>query len=356
MTTFLTERAEITDIKGGRKMPDLSTRYLGIDLKNPLIAGASKLTGDISTIQKLEEAGAAAIVTSSLFEEQIRIEREWLEDYFLDHGGMHQTELNLPSYSPYSYPEDHLQWLKSLTDSISIPVIASLNAFRRETWAQWSMKLEECGIQGLELNFYSTPIDQGRDSSEIEDEQIQVLVEIKEKVRLPISVKMSPFYTNPLNMASRFSKAGADGIVMFNRFFQPDIDPDSMKHIFRFDLSQPMENRLPLRFMALLHGRIHSDLCASSGVHNATDVIKMILGGAAAVQMVSSLYLNGIDHVQEVIRELENWMDSKGFSNINEFRGKMDKLHSSDPYAYERAQYVKILLQSHESLKGQPLI
>lgn len=337
-------------------MPDLSTRYMGITLKNPFIAGASKLTGDADTIRKLEAAGAAAIVTSSLFEEQIRIEREWLEDYFLDHGGMHQTELNLPSYSPYSYPEDHLQWLKSSAESVSIPVIASLNAFRRETWVQWSMKLEECGVDGLELNFYSTPLDQGRDASEIEDDQIQILVEIKEKVKVPVSVKMSPFYTNPLNMASRFSKAGADGIVMFNRFFQPDIEPDSMKHIFRFDLSHPMENRLPLRFISLLHGRIHSDLCASSGIHDTTDAIKMIMGGAAAVQMVSCLYMKGIGHLEDMIRKLENWMNSKGFSNINEFRGKMDKLHSSDPYAYERAQYVKILLQSRESIKGHPLI
>jgi len=337
-------------------MADLSTRYLGISLENPIIAGASKLTGDLATIRKLEDAGVSAIVTSSLFEEQIRIERERLEDYFLDRGGMHQTELNLPSYSPFCYPEDHLQWLKKVKEEVRIPVIASLNASRRETWVHWSQMMEDCGVDGLELNFYSTPLDPGKDGSEIEDEHVQILLEVTEKVDLPIAVKMSPFYTNPLNMASRFSKAGAGGLVLFNRFFQPDIDPERLKHIFRFDLSQPMENRLPLRYIALLHGKIHSDLCASTGIHTKEDLVKMILAGATAVQMVSGIYLKGMEIIRELQRGLEEWMDSRGMENLKDMKGKMDKARSSDPHAYERAQYVKILLQSHESVQGYPLL
>lgn len=337
-------------------MADLGTSYMGISLKNPVIAGASRLTGDLGLISKIEEAGAGAIVTASLFEEQIMIQQNILEDTFLDLGGMHQTELNLQSSAPFSGPEEHLMWVQRTKETVEIPVIASLNAVTPKIWTEWAARLEKTGADGLELNFYSTPVKTKRTAEEIENEQIDILKKVKETVSIPVSVKLSPFYTNPLNFISRISSAGADGIVLFNRFFQPDIDIETRKRIFRFDLSTRDENRLPLRFTALLHGNISSDLCSSTGIHTGEDALKLLMAGAGCVQVVSTLYKNGINSIEKMLSVMEKWMDEHKYADLKKIKGMMDKNKSTDPYAYERAQYVRVLLNSHESVNDYPIL
>ena len=336
-------------------MTELKTSYMGIELKNPLIVGASKLTADINLLKKLEEEGAAAIVTASLFEEQINTETERLEDSFLDLGGMHQTELNLPSRAGLSLPEQHLEWVQKTKESLSIPVIASLNATREEIWVDWAQRLASTGIDGLELNFYSVPLRFDRTSSDLEDNEVRIIRKVKESVNIPVSVKLSPFYTNPLNVMVKMDRAGADAFILFNRFFQPDIDIYDRSSRYTFDLSNPLENRLPMRFTALLHGRLKGDICCSTGIHSGKDVIKMILAGANCVQMVSSLYLHSISWLGSVLKEIHEWMRNTGFEDLGSFRGIMDRNQSTDPYAYERAQYVKILLDSGKSIGDYPL-
>lgn len=336
-------------------MPELITRYMGINLKNPLIVGASKLTADMDLLKRIEEAGAGAVVTASLFEEQINIQTERLEDYYLDMGGMHQTELNLPSQMSLSIPEEHLKWVQQAKENLGIPVIASLNATREDIWIDWAKKLESTGVDGLELNFYSVPLRFDRTSSDMEDDQVRVIRKVKESVNIPVSVKLSSFYTNPLNVMVKMDRAGTDAFILFNRFFQPDIDVNNRSSRYVFDLSTPLENRLPLRFTALLHGRLKGDICTSSGIHSGKDVLKMLLAGANCVQMVSALYLHGISWLDSVLKDMNQWMEESGFHNLDSFRGILDKKNNPDNLAYERAQYIKILLDSGKSIGNYPL-
>jgi dihydroorotate dehydrogenase (fumarate) len=332
-------------------MANLETSYMGIKLANPVIAGASKLTGNIDVAKKIESTGAGAIVTPSLFEEQIRIEEDLLEDSILAIGGMHQTELSLPSGNTFTGPQQHIAWLRELRKNLSIPVIASLNASTPQTWKEWAPRLADTGVDGLELNFYSTPTKTEGSAATLEDEQINIVQEICRNCSIPVSVKISPFYNNPLNVMKRLSEAGAKGIVVFNRFFQPDLDIETGKEIYNFDFSTPMENRLPLRFTALAHGKISSDICASTGIQSGEDALKLILAGACCVQTVSALYRQGIGTIGEMTSSMDSWMDQHGYSDIASIKGKMDKKNSTDPHAFERAQYVRILLQSEKTPK-----
>ena len=336
-------------------MADLKTRYMGLDLDNPFIVGSSKLTADMETIVRLEEAGAGALVISSLFEEQIKIGGDRLEDFVMASDSREQSEISLFPGMSYAGPEEHLAWVRKTKKAVRIPVIGSLNAVTRETWKDWALRLAETGVDGLELNFYATPADFDRTAASIEDEQVEILAEVKEAVGIPVSVKLSSSYTNPLNVIRRMDEAGADAFVLFNRFFQPDIDPVLQKRVFTFDLSEPQENRLPLRFTALLHGRIQADIAATSGIHSGADVLKMIMAGAAGVQLVSCLYRYGLDHLGKMRREIAEWLDASGHSSLEEIRGMLDKDHSEDPYAYERAQYVRILMRSDASVGGYRL-
>jgi len=330
-------------------MANLETSYMGIKLANPVIAGASKLTGNIDVAKKIESAGAGAIVTPSLFEEQIRIEEDLLEDSILAIGGMHQTELSLPSGNTFTGPQQHIAWLGELRENLSIPVIASLNASTPQTWKEWAPRLADTGVDGLELNFYSTPTKTEGSAATMENEQINIVREICRNCSIPVSVKISPFYNNPLNIMKRLSEAGAKGIVVFNRFFQPDLDIETGKEIYNFDFSTPMENRLPLRFTALAHGKVEADTCASTGIHSGEDALKLILAGATCVQAVSALYLNGTEVITNILSYMESWMDRHGYSDLKSVRGILDKHNSSDPHAYERAQYIRILLQSEKN-------
>lgn len=328
-------------------MADLQTKYLGLELKNPVIAGASHMTANVASIQKLEEQGAAAIVCKSLFEEQIQLERYKLEEALQEGTEAYAEMTSMFPALKDAGPEEHLMWIQKTKEAVSVPVIASLNAVNHETWLEYALKLEQTGADALELNFFAVPSDPERPGADVEMEQIQILKEIKEKISLPISVKLSQFYSNPLHFIHQLDSVGIDGVVVFNRLFQPDIDPEIEASSYPFNLSDTKDIRLPLRYAGLLYGNIKADICASSGVFESEDAVKLLLAGANCVQVVSTLYRNGIDQLGQIIDGLGKWMDGKGYSSLDDFVGKLSRKNSKDPWAYKRAQYIKTVLKSN---------
>lgn len=336
-------------------MANLSTTYMGIKLKNPIILGASNMVTDLEQIKKAEAAGVSAIVFKSLFEEQIQLESLQLEEELHEYDFRNAEMEKIFPEIEHAGPKEHLIALKKLKQSVSIPVIASINAIYSPTWVEYAQLVEETGVDGLEINFYRVPISADADAKMIEDHQIKVLKEIKEAVKIPVSVKLSTFYSNPLSFISKLSKAGADGVVIFNRFFQPEINIETEEFYFPWELTRKGDYQVTLRYTGLLFGKIKSTIIANRGIKTTDDVIKMILAGADAVQMVSTFYENGVDYASTVLAELEKWMDNKGYKELNDFKGKLSKINIKDEYAYKRAQYIDILKNSHEILKTYPL-
>jgi dihydroorotate dehydrogenase (fumarate) len=332
-------------------MASLKTSYMGIELKNPVIVGACSMTSNMGSIRRIEDEGAGALVFPSLFEEQIELERMKLEEELRTGSNLYAEMINIFPDMEHAGPSEHLMWVRKAKESVSIPVIASLNAINRETWTDYAVQLAGTGVEGLELNFYATPTDFNRDGSEVEDEQIAIVKEIKEKVKIPISVKLSVYYTSPLNFIRKLDEVGVNGFVLFNRFFQPDIDTEDEKNIFPFNFSSEIDNRLPLRYAGLLYGNVKADVCSSTGIILAKDVIKMLLAGSTCVQVVSSLYKHKVTHLKTFIEAMNRWMDDKGYGDIDSFRGHLSRKNSSDPWRYTRAQYVKLLLHSDQFMR-----
>ena len=334
-------------------MANLKTKYMGLDLKNPIIAGASNLTLDIENLKKMEEAGAAAIVFKSLFEEQIQLENleihELLTEY--DERNAEMVTIFPGSIKKSSYPVLHLEKLKKAKEAVSIPVIASLNALTDASWVEYAKEIEAAGVDGLELNFYTVPEKSAESVADIEKKQLETFSKIRSEVKLPIAVKLSPFYTNPLKLITDLDKAGADAVVLFNRLFQPDIDTNSEKHLYPYSLSNTEDNRLPLRFAGLLYDNIKASVCSNTGIFSGNDVIKMLLAGADAVQVVSTLYLNQIKVIESMITDAGKWMDSKGYKTIGEFRGKLSKSLADDALPYQRTQYIDFKMSTSAILK-----
>jgi dihydroorotate dehydrogenase (fumarate) len=328
-------------------MADLSTTYLGKKLKNPVIVGANEYTANMDKIKQIEQAGAGALVIKSLFEEQIQLESLKLQEDLSKFAELNAEMTSIFPDLKHAGPEEHLMWVRKAKESVAIPVFASLNAINPETWLEYSELLAQTGVDGLELNFYAVPVDFEKSAGEIETEQIKIIREIKSRVKLPISVKLSPFYTNPLHFIARLDQEKVDGLVLFNQLFQPDINPVKEKHIFPFNLSEKKDQRLPLRFSGLLSGNVQADICASTGIFDGADVAKMLLAGADVVQIVSTLYRNSIDHISLILKDLEKWMNEKGYTRLDDFVGKLSQQNSQDLWAYRRAQYVKLLLRSN---------
>jgi dihydroorotate dehydrogenase (fumarate) len=339
-------------------MADLKTMYLGLELKNPVIVGASNLVTSVDNIKRIERAGAAAIVYKSLFEEQIHLENLELFERRTEYEERNAEMITLfpSSKSDPLYPEEHLMNLKKAKESVSIPVIASLNAVYDETWIEYALKIEETGVDALELNFYSGPEKFGEEYVTIENKQVKILSAVKSAVKIPVSVKLSPFYTNPLKLISDLDKAGANGLVLFNRLFQPDIDIDAQEYQFPYNLSNPEDKRLPLRFAGLLYGNIKASICTNSGIFSGRDVIKMILAGADCVEVVSTIYLNQIEVISSIIREIEKWMDSNGYNTIESFKGKLSRKNSKNELPYRRAQYIDFMMSTTEILRKYKII
>jgi len=330
-------------------MSNLKTKYLGIEIDNPIIIGASNLANDLDKLKKAEELGAAAIVYKSLFEEQIQLERFQMDEKLIEYNDINAEMLTTHPKIKYKGWEEHLSNIRKARESLSIPLIASLNAVNRDTWIKYAGLLCETGVAGIELNFYNVPSDFGKESKEIEDDQINIVKEIRKNISIPVSVKLSPDYTNILNFIKKLDEAGVNTFVLFNTFFQPDIDVTNEQHINRHHLSNEGDYRKSLRFAGLLFGNITADICSNHGIFTGSDVIRLILSGASCVQVVSTLYKNGLAQIPVIKKELVEWMDSKNYNSIDEFRGKLSKNKlSSNPFIYKRAQYIDLLINSEE--------
>ncbi len=331
-------------------MVDLKTSYMGLKLKNPVIVGASNLMLDLKNIKKMEKAGAAAIVYKSLFEEQIELEKLQLDDMIEEYSERSAEMVNIFPRMEHAGPLEYLVKLKKVKQSVSIPVIGSLNAVNRDTWIEYARKIEETGVDGIELNLFYIPRDTGRDGILVENEQLEIVKTVVGSLSIPVAIKLSSFYSNPLNLVKKMDLLGPGGFVLFNRLFQPDIDTSKQEQSFPFRLSSPGYHRLPLRFTGLLYGNINADICSSSGVFEAEDIIKLLLAGASCTQCVSTLYKNGIGHIGTMLEEVGEWMKDKGYKSLGDFRGKLSLKQQKDPFAYQRAQYVDLLI------KGKPVI
>lgn len=336
-------------------MADLSVTYLGLRLKHPIIIGACNLSSRPDFFEKAEKAGAAAIVYKSLFEEQIQLERLQLEEDLELYNERNAEMVKLFPSLQHAGPEEHLNGLRNAKKSISIPLIASLNAVLEPTWVEYAREIENTGVDALELNFYAVPQDEDVQGMHIEKEQKRILEAVVKAVKIPVSVKLSPFYSNPLHVISEFDKSGAKGFVLFNRLFQPEIDIDTEKHISPWNLSSPEDHKLSLRYAGLLWGKITADICASTGIYTGHDVIRMILAGAQCVQVVSTIYVNKLDHIGKMLAEMESWMEKHNYSSLDDFRGKLSAQSINDPFVYKRAQYIDLLLNSEEIFQKYPM-
>jgi dihydroorotate dehydrogenase (fumarate) len=334
-------------------MKNLKTKYMGTEIDNPIIFGASNMSTDLDMLKKAEELGAAAIVYKSLFEEQIQLERFQLDERLNEFNDLYAEMVTIHPNIKHAGPDEHILNLRKARESLSIPLIASLNAVNIDTWIKYAGLLSETGVNAIELNFYQTPSDFDKNAKDIEDEQINIVKEIRQNISIPISVKLSSDYSNILNFIKKLDQAGVDAFVLFNSFFQPDIDIKSEKHIKSFNLSNEGDYKKSLRYAGLLFENIKADICSSHGIFTGADVIKLILSGSSCVQVVSTLYKNGLSQISDIKKELVEWMDIKNYKSINEFRGKLSKNKlSRNPYIYKRAQYVDLLINSEEIFKG----
>jgi len=324
---------------------DLTTRYLGLTLRTPLVPAASPLSDDLDNIKRMEDAGAAAIVLPSLFEEQLRADRAELTER-LEQGTESFAEALTYFPEPEEFkvgPETYLDQIHKAKDSVKIPIIASLNGSTLGGWTDYAAQIQQAGADALELNIYAIPTDPDLSASDVEDTYVDIVKGVKSQVKIPVAVKLSPFFTNFANVAKRLDDAGADGLVLFNRFYQPDIDLEELEVTPNILLSTPMAMRLPLRWIAILHGRVQADLAASSGVHRATDAVKMIMAGAAVTTMASALLRHGIKHLSTVESELTQWMEEHEYDSVEQMRGSMSQRSCPDPSSFERAQYMKAI-------------
>ncbi len=324
---------------------DVSTTYLGMKLKNPIIPSAGPFSRSLDSVKRLEDAGASAIVMYSLFEEQIAHETAELYHY-LSYGTESFAEAltYFPEVSDYhTGPEEYVEHIRKVKEAVSIPVIGSLNGISVGGWIKYAKKIQEAGADAIELNIYYIPTDPELRGIDVEDRYLEVLYAIKETVSIPVAVKLSPFFSSMSHIARRLDNAGANGLVLFNRFYQPDIDLETLEVVPNVILSSSQALRLPMRWIAILSGNLRASLAATSGIHTADDVIKMLLVGAHVTMMCSALLKNGPEYIGEVLRKLEQWMAEHEYVSVEQLRGSMNQRSIADPSAFERANYMKAL-------------
>lgn len=336
-------------------MANLKSSYMGVELKNPFIVGACSMTAHMAAIKRIEEAGAAALVVQSLFEEQIQLQRLRMEEELSLHDNTDAEIQDLFPDVEHGGPEEHILWVRKAKESTSIPVFAGLNCTNPDTWAEWAVKLADTGIDGLELNFFSIPFDSEFSGSKVEDEQIAALKAVKAAVKIPVSVKLSAFYTNPLNMFNKLDKVGVDGLVLFNRMFHPSFNIEKESGKYPFNLSSSSDHRLALRFVGMLRDNVKASICASNGIHTGEDAIEVLLAGADVFQAVSTLYKNRVPVIGKILEEISTWMDRKGYESLDDFRGKLSVARTPDKWTYRRAQYVKMLLNADDYVVRPPV-
>ena len=326
-------------------MINLSTTYLGLKLKNPLVPSASTISDEIANIRKMEDSGAAAVVLHSLFEEQLRADREELFERMTNGTESFPEALTyFPEPPKFELgPETYLEHIRKTKAAVKIPIIASLNGSSAGGWTEYAKKIQQAGADALELNIYFIPTDPDLTGAAVEDRTLEIVKAVKSAVTFPVAVKISPFFSNTANMAKKLDQAGADGLVLFNRFYQPDIDIDELEIRPNVLLSTPQAARLPLTWIGILHGRIKADLAATSGVHQGKDAIKMIMAGASVTQVCAALYRNGIKHLAVMEKEMREWMEKNEYESVQQMRGSMSQKNCADPAAFERAQYMRAL-------------
>ncbi len=324
---------------------DLTTTYMGMKLKNPLVPSASQLGLDIAAVRHMEDMGASALVLESLFEEQIR--HEGLElNHFLVQGSESFAEATsyFPEKDIYTFgPDEYLEHISKAKAAVDIPIIASLNGTSTGGWTEYAKRMQDAGADAIELNTYYLATSLTKSSREIEDNYIAVLKAVKESVDIPVALKLSPFFTSMGEMAKRFDEAGADALVMFNRFYQPDIDLENLEVMPNLVLSTSESMRLPLRWVAILYGKIKASMAGTSGIHTAEDVLKMVMAGADVTMMCAALLKNGIEHLRTVEQGLVKWMEDHEYESIEQMKGSMSYKSVAEPAAYARANYMKML-------------
>jgi dihydroorotate dehydrogenase (fumarate) len=326
---------------------DISTSYLGLHLKNPLVPSAGPLTRTADGMKRLEDAGAAAVVMHSIFEEQILHEAAEL-DHYLTSGteSFAEAQSYLPAADEYFLgPEEYVGEIEKAKKALSIPVIASLNGISGGGWVKYAKRFEEAGADAIELNVYHIPADARVTGAEMEQRYIDVLKAVKATVKIPVAIKLSPFFSSMANMAKRLDEAGANGLVLFNRFYQPDIDIESLEVVPNVQLSSSKSLRLPLRWVGILFGHINASMAATSGVHTSEDVVKLIMAGADVTMLCSSLLHHGPQHLTTVLNGLEHWMKEHEYVSVQQMRGSMSQKGIADPSVFERANYMKALNQ-----------
>ena len=326
---------------------DITTKYLGLDLANPLVASASPLTGKLDTLIQLEEAGAAAVVLPSLFEEQIEHDSWAVHDLYEYTSAISPEAFGayVPEMDSYNTgPEHYLETLAKAKDNLTIPVIASLNGMSPGGWTKYAKTMQEAGADALELNVYRVATDITMTGSEIEQTYIDLVSDVKASIDIPLAVKISPYFSSLASMCRRLVEAGADGLVLFNRFYQPDINLDELKVKPDVVLSSPVNLRLPLRWTAILRGRVDASIAASSGVHTGEDVVKLILAGADVTQMASALLKYGPSHLATVLFEMESWFSEREYTSIEQGKGSLSQASAGDPEGFERTNYMRSLV------------
>ncbi len=326
-------------------MIDLSTTYLGLQLKNPVVASASPISKKLSGIRSLEDAGASAVVMYSLFEEQI-VQESLALDHFLNRGSESFAEAltYFPDLDNYNIgPEEYLELIQRAKKTVDIPVIGSLNGMTAGGWTKYARRIEEAGADALELNMYYVPTDLSLSSEEVEKTYLQLVSEVRSQITIPLAVKLSPFFTGLPHFANGIVKAGANSLVLFNRFIQPDLDIETLEVTPQVRLSNSSELRLPLRWIAILYGRIEADLALTSGVHTAQDVLKSMMAGANVTMLTSALLENGVGTIDQILKDMNMWMESFEYSSIRQMQGSMSQQAVAEPAAFERANYMKAL-------------
>ena len=326
-------------------MSDLRTKYLGLVLKTPLVASASPLCESVDNIRRLEDQQIGAVVLPSLFEEQLELDSMTV-DYDLARGteSFPESANFFPDLQTYNLgPDGYLELIRHAKESVDIPIIASLNGISDGGWLQYAKLMEEAGADAIELNIYSITTDPGVSSGEVEQGYVDLVRHLKRSVGIPLAVKLSPFFSAPVNMGVRFDEARANGIVVFNRFYQPDFDIEQLEVVPSLALSRPEELLVRLHWTALLYGNVQADLGITGGVHTASDVIKCILAGAKVAFMTSALLRNGVHHAAHVISEMDRWLDEHEYVSVQQMCGSMSRGAVSDPTAFERGNYMKVL-------------
>ncbi len=323
---------------------DLSTKYLGLDLKNPLVVSASPISEDLDKVKKAEAAGAAAIVFHSLFEEQIALESEQL-DRSLSQGESYAESLSyFPDHDSYKVgPEAYLENIAKAKKAVKIPVIASLNGVSTGGWTQYAKKMQEAGADAIELNIYSIPTDPNVTAEQVEKGYCDLVREVKASVQVPVAVKLGPYFTALVSVAKKFEQAGADGLVLFNRFYQPDFDLEALEIVPSLQLSSSYELLLRLHWVAILSGKVKPDLAITGGVHTSYDVLKSMMAGARVAMMTSAILKRGIEYVGTVLGELKTWMEEHEYESIKQMQGSMSQKSVADPKSFLRGNYVKVL-------------